>query len=261
MSHALLACRFTEDAVHFSATKDAAALPVAAWPQHALHGASGALFAYHTLRQFLDKGWADAYAITLPNHSLAQCQPWELARLLLPPPPPFHLRIRPRGSLTLGDKFSVEYSLYSKARPVACTRTGILLKAEGKEYCLLDPVFSLIEKMDAYKKAPLADADARMCWWRDLLDLVSDPAIIDNAALRSYKIARAEYFTVGISLRNGLRITPRLLANPHKNDSENSEEPDAGLVSATADKRFLDTLHRHPLRSRYTLGDAYFLTL
>lgn len=264
MPQALIACHFTEDTVQFFATKNESALPVAAWCQHALYGASGAPFSYNTLGQLLNKGWAneDEYSIITPNQYLAQCQPWELSALLLPQPSPLHLRLRPKGSLTLGQNFTVEYGFYSLARPVRFSRTGILLKSEGKEYCLLDPTFSLVTKIEEYKKTPLLDADARMRWWGEVLALVPDPAIIDDNILRSYKIARADFFTVNIqSVRDGLRITPRLLAAPRQSDNEDREELDTDLVTAAAHSRFLKDFHKLPLRCKYALGDGYFLTL
>ena len=110
-------------------------LPVEEWRSYEVRDKTGVLFSCNMIEQLCNKGWGTLTedAVTIPNRYMAKCQPWELAALALPPALPFHVRIHPRGSLTMGSKFAVEYAFHSLSQPVSFTRTGIMVKAEGKE--------------------------------------------------------------------------------------------------------------------------------
>lgn len=260
-----LCCQFTDDHVQFSVMQGGDLLPVNTWRTHEVRNKSGALFSYNMLEQLCNKGWATLTenTATILNQYMAKCQPWELAALALPPALPLHLRIHPRGSLSTGSKFTVEYAFHALSRPVVFSRTGIRVKAEGKKYCLLDPNYSIVVKIDAYRMSPLTEPGDRMHWWADLLDLVSEPdPVIENKALRSYKIARAYHFTVSIqSIRGDLRITPCLLAEAPTQESEDDNTRENQLLTPCAHAAFVKNFERQPLRNKYSLEDGCFLTL
>jgi hypothetical protein len=138
-----------------------------------------------------------------------------------------------------------------------------MVKAEGKEYCLLDPNYSIITKIDAYRTDPLPDPQDRMFWWAELLDLMCKPdEVIDNKALRSYKIARAYHFTVSIqSIRGDLRITPRLLAEVPTHENEDGSTQENKILPSQAHATFVKDFEQHPLRTQYALGSGYFISL
>lgn len=257
--------QFTDEHVQFSVARDEEMLPVGAWRTYEVRNRTGALFSHNMLEQLCNKGWATLTedTVTILNRHMAKCQPWELAALALPPALPFHLRIHPRGSLTTGSKFAVEYAFHALSRPVLLTRTGIMVKAEGKEYCLLDPNYSIVTKIDAYKLAPLTDPKDRMPWWAELLDLVCEPdEVIENKALRSYKIARAYHFTVSIqSIRGDLRITPRLLAEVPTHENEDGSTLENKILPPQAHATFIKDFEQLPLRTQYSLGSGYFISL
>lgn len=239
--------------------------PWGAWRTYEVRNKTGALFSCAMLEQFCNKGWATLTedTVTVLNRHMAKCQPWELAALALPPALPYHLRIHPRGTLTTGSKFAVEYAFHALSRPVLHTRTGIQVKAEGKEYCLLDPNYSIVTKIDAYRTDPLTDPQDRMPWWAELLDLVANPDdVIENKALRSYKIARAYHFTVSIqSIRGDLRITPCLLAEVPTHENEDGNTLENKILPPQAHAIFVKNFEQQPLRSQYSLGGGYFISL
>ena len=260
-----LCYQFADEHVQFSVARGEDLLPVGAWRTYEVRNKTGALFSYNMLEQLCNKGWATLAedTVTILNRHMANCQPWELAALALPPALPFHLRIHPRGSLTVGSKFAVEYAFHALSRPVLFTRTGILVRAEGKEFCLLNPSYSVVTKIDAYKLAPLTDPQDRMPWWAELLDLVSDPdEAIENRALRSYKIARAYHFTVSIqSIRGDLRITPRLLAEVPTHENEDGSTLENEILPPQKHAIFVKNFEQLPLRTQYSLGSGYFISL
>lgn len=257
--------KFTDEYMQFSVARGEDMLPVGAWRTYEVRNRAGALFSYNMLEQLCNKGWATLTenTVTILNRHMAKCQPWELAALALPPALPFHLRVHPRGSLTIGSKFAVEYAFHALSRPILFTRTGIMVKAEGKEYCLLDPNYSIITKIDAYRTDPLTDPQDRMFWWAELLDLMCKPdEVIDNKALRSYKIARAYHFTVSIqSIRGDLRITPRLLAEVPTHENEDGSTQENKILPPQAHATFVKDFEQHPLRTQYALGSGYFISL
>lgn len=265
MKPSQLCCQFTDDHVQFSITRGGTPLPMKAWRTHEVRNEAGALFSCNMLEQLCNKGWATLTenTATILNQHMAKCQPWELAALALPPALPLHLRVHPRGSLSTGNKFTVEYAFHALSRPVMFFRTGIKVNAEGKEYCLLDPNYSIIVKIDAYRKSPLNEPGDRMHWWAEMLDLISEPdKVIENKALRSYKIARAYHFTVSIqSIRGDLRITPCLLAKAPEQENDEGKAPENQILPSRAHATFVDNFVRLPLRNKYALVDGYFLTL
>lgn len=260
-----LCYQFTDDHVQLSVARGEDILPVGAWRTYEVRNKTGALFSCAMLEQFCNKGWATLTedTVTVLNRHMAKCQPWELAALALPPALPYHLRIHPRGTLTTGSKFAVEYAFHALSRPVLHTRTGIQVKAEGKEYCLLDPNYSIVTKIDAYRTDPLTDPQDRMPWWAELLDLVANPDdVIENKALRSYKIARAYHFTVSIqSIRGDLRITPCLLAEVPTHENEDGNTLENKILPPQAHAIFVKNFEQQPLRSQYSLGGGYFISL
>lgn len=260
-----LCYQFTDEHVQFSVARGEDMLPMGAWHTYEVRNKTGALFSCNMLEQLCNKGWATLTedTVTILNRHMAKCQPWELAALALPPALPFHLRIHPRGSLTTGSKFAVEYAFHALSRPVLFTRTGIMVKAEGKEYCLLDPDYSIVTKIDDYKLAPLTDPKSRVPWWAELLDLVCEPdEVIENKALRSYKIARAHHFTVGIqSIRGDLRITPRLLAEASAQENEDGSTSENKLLPPQAHAIFVKNFEQLPMRAQYALEGGYFISL
>ena len=260
-----LCCQFTDDHVQFSVARGEDMLPVEEWRSYEVRDKTGVLFSCNMLEQLCNKGWATLTenTVTILNQHMAKCLPWELAALALPPALPFHLRIHPRGSLTMGSKFAVEYAFHALSRPISFTRTGIMVKAEGKGYCLLDPNYSIVTKIDAYRTDPLTDPQDRMPWWADLLDLVADPdEVIENKALRSYKIARAYHFTVSIqSIRGDLRITPRLLAEVPTHENEDGSTLENKILPPQAHAIFVKNFEQLPLRTQYSLGGGYFISL
>ena len=260
-----LCYQFTDDHVQLSVARGEDILPVGAWRTYEVRNKTGALFSCAMLEQFCNKGWATLTedTVTVLNRHMAKCQPWELAALALPPALPYHLRIHPRSTLTTGSKFAVEYAFHALSRPVLHTRTGIQVKAEGKEYCLLDPNYSIVTKIDAYRTDPLTDPQDRMPWWAELLDLVANPDdVIENKALRSYKIARAYHFTVSIqSIRGDLRITPCLLAEVPTHENEDGNTLENKILPPQAHAIFVKNFEQQPLRSQYSLGGGYFISL
>lgn len=109
MNSCQLCCQFTDEYVQLSVARSEEKLPVVAWHTHEVRNRTGVLFSSNMLEQLCNKGWVTLTedTITIPNRYMAKCQPWELAALALPPALPFHVRIHPRGSLTMGSKFAV----------------------------------------------------------------------------------------------------------------------------------------------------------
>lgn len=102
-----------------------------------------------------------------------------------------------------------------------------------------------------------------MPWWAELLDLVANPDdVIENKALRSYKIARAYHFTVSIqSIRGDLRITPCLLAEVPTHENEDGNTLENKILPPQAHAIFVKNFEQQPLRSQYSLGGGYFISL
>lgn len=87
-------------------------------------------------------------------------------------------------------------------------RNGVILEMKGETYLLLDPLYSLIEGMNAFNETPPVDMDGRMLRWAELKPLLPDDAVVDNS-LRSMNIVRADSFT--LDLDDGGEFSPQLL--------------------------------------------------
>lgn len=147
--------------------------------------------------------------VMVPNDRVAALDEVQLGQLGLPSAAPLRLKISGAGILA-SPSFRFNYQfIKSDGGPVmGLRRDGALLFFGGKSYTLLDPLFQLVEGMDAFNATPPTQMDDRMHRWAQLKPLLPEDAVVDNA-LRSMNVVRADAFSLDLDASG--QISPVLL--------------------------------------------------
>ena len=148
---------------------------------------------------------------------------------------------------------------------LGATRNGAIITWNDDEYILSDPLFSVVELLQAYKSAPIADMDERFLWWSQVRELLPEDVDVGNF-LKTINIVRPESFTLDFGDENGeLQLTPRFVYQSEKNEdqpeSDDEKEP-LDIISPAAQDDFNATFRRHSVtNARYALSDRWYVVL
>ena len=200
--------------------------------------------------------------ISVPDAQVAAFDALELRRLGLPQAAPFRLEIRGVGILS-SPRFRFQHRLVTtEGRPVlGATRDGVLLAAARTDYLLLDPLYSLIEGMEAFNATPPENLDERFLRWAELKALLPEDALIDQH-LRSMNIVRADAFTLDAS--DDQLILPVPLSRTRASDEPPWQDEDLYAESLPADplRSFSDRFSLLPGgQARYALDGSWYVVL
>ena len=201
--------------------------------------------------------------IFVPNEILAAMNEQQTAQLGLPTSAPVRLSIKGQGILT-SPSFRFQHQLVkSDGTPImGLKRDGVLLKLSGVNYLLLDPLFSLIEGMDAFNDTPPEDMDNRMLRWANLKPLLPDNALVEKG-LKSINIVRADSFTLDID--DSGEFSPQLFHKRSKQKNVDSlEDPGIGQpVLPSAAQRDFEKRFRRQAKARrhYTTAGNWFVVV
>jgi SNF2 family DNA or RNA helicase len=185
----------------------------------------------------------------------------EVKQLGLPAPSQCKIKIKSKGLISQTG-FVIGYTLLrSDGRPfLGMKRNGVFIKVSGKTEILLDPIFSLIDKMDAFNQTQIADRDERFLAWGEIQELLPQDAIIDGQ-LNNITIYRADRFTLDINSGGG--FNPVLI----KSDEEKgwADETQADIHYAVPKKRQSEFEKQFKnwanVKNNYPIGQGTYVVL
>jgi superfamily II DNA or RNA helicase len=242
---------------------DGASVPVTDWGAAPVTTARGS-GSVAPLLALLEDGWvepAEEHQVLVPHAKVAALSHAQTGQLGLPPVAPFVLNIQGKGVLS-SPRFRFQYQLQNAAGvPVMGTqRNGALLRAGSASYTLLDPLFSLIEGMEAYNVTPEANIDERFAAWQRLQALLPEDALVDRN-LKSMNITRADAVTLDPGADE--QFDPVLLAQPRLSAEEverGEHAPPAELLPPAAHQSFAERFQRFSgAQRRYALSGNWFV--
>lgn len=260
MKIAFLKWQNTDEGCRFSVVDSTkTSVPISYWGQFGIQhqggsGAVGPLLVRHNNNDIAQS----ETEITLSYKQIASLDNNEIAQLGLPAVAPFRLQVRGKGQLARPN-FEINYTLLTvKGKPaLGLKRAGAFCKFAGKDYTLLDPLFSLIEGIEEYKSKTFKDIDEQMVSWGKLQKKLPEDAIVDNQ-LQTVTIIRADRFTLDIHDNN--HFSPVLMDAKDDSDDETAQPenvlPDArqGIFSSQFSRR-------QEARSHYALGSGWYVVV
>lgn len=204
---------------------------------------------------------SDNVTLLCSDQFIASLTEIEVMHLGLPSPSQCRLQIKGKGLISQSG-FSLQYKLLrNDGRPfMGVKRKGVILKAAGKETLVLDPLYTLMEKIDAYELSPAADMDERFVRWGEIQELLPEEAIVDGQ-LNHITICRADRITLDVKATG--RFEPVLIKpNPEKeldiqgqSDVENAVPP---AKQREFEKQFSN---RQQVRTNYAVGGNTYVVL
>lgn len=250
--------------VQFSLTgEDDQAYPISTWgaiPVVTDHGAGSVAPLIGLLEDGVVEPSDDA-EIFVPHVVIATLNTTQIHQLGLPPAAPYILNIQGKGVLS-SPRFRFRYQLQnSSGVPVmGAQRNGVLMQVGSASYTLLDPLFSLIEGMEAYNATPETDIDERFAVWQRLQALLPEDALVDRN-LKSMNITRADAVTLNPCADD--QFDPVFLAQSQlsSDDDERGEQPlPSELLPPAAHQSFADRFQRFSgAQRRYALSGNWFV--
>jgi hypothetical protein len=150
------------------------------------------------------KGIVSDAAIFLPNATIASLSDGQVRSLNLPPVAPFVLEIRAHGVMADAE-FSLDTRWYrqdGRPIPVAAPR-GAELNVSGERYVVLDPLYTILERIRMFNADPPRSLDAKMAFWGDLRSLTGGGqdqgcVIRPDRYLDNMRVYRATRFTLDL---------------------------------------------------------------
>ena len=258
------------EGVIFKCTESARDIPVGDWGRKEVIISSGISARLGPLNLLLEEETAkednSGFSVHIPHAALAKLENWELLGLDLPSMAPFRLLIQTHGTLT-SDRFKVDYGFsHFDSLPVyGAERQGSFITAAGKQYLLLEPLYSVVELLDQYTKSPISAMDQRFLWWAKVKELLPEDTEINNF-LKNINIVRPEHFTVDIGLKNGeIIITPRFIMprdGSLDETCEAQEDEPLSLIPPVVHEDFLSYFKQHSVaKMRYALSGNWFVVV
>ncbi|MDF1553869.1 MAG: DEAD/DEAH box helicase [Deferrisomatales bacterium] len=141
-------------------------------------------------------------------------------------------------------------------------REGVLLSVGAKQYTVLDPLYSLLEGMQAFNATPPEEMDQRFLHWADLKALLPEDAVVDNQ-LRSMNVVRADSFTLDLDDAGG--FDPLLLSRPPVSPEtmEDADRIGGSPVLPDAPQREFSRRFKasSEAKGRYVAGNNWFVVV
>lgn len=255
--------------MHFTCTERDNLLPVNEWGRHEIITAENKTGSVGALLLSLDSESSelrDSFCIKVPHKTIANFEAHHLQQLGLPKPSMFRLHIRGEGNLAHPDfRFHFHFARINGQPLLNPSRFGSFLTDGTSQTVLLDPIFSLAEKMDTYNELPEEDMDARFLAWGEIKELLPDNVIVDNY-LSAIKVAPADAFTLEITGSNSLDFNPILVQGTI--DTSNEDIPQEKKPSfrpllppehqQAFNKKFWKS---KSVRNHYAIGNGWFIAI
>jgi len=203
--------------------------------------------------------------VHVPFANIASLSQKEIADLCLPPLLPITISL-PAPKETISEEgFHLQYRLYNmEGRPTYIEkRTGVIVEVSGSTYTLLDPIFSIIEKIDDSNRKNNTSLDERFLLLGKIKELLPPDTHIDPY-LKEINAVFPEGFTIRpfINEHDEVDLDP-IPVFFHKSQDEYSpfEDKQVGqpLPPINQDKFSKHFRERNKVNLRYSAGGSWYI--
>ena len=206
----------------------------------------------------------DGDGLQVPWTAVARLSEEELRNLGLPDPAPFALEVGAAGAIH-SPGFAIHCSFVHQGRRIlGAERQGAWLRVAGRDYILLDPLYSIVEAIADYGTATGDDLEKRMLHWGRIAEQLPAEAIQDGH-LRELRFVVASAFEIDPFVNEaGEPDLDPVVGRGTKRENEVGEEETA-FERLLPEARQRDFARRfrglRNVASRYTLPGNTFVVL
>ncbi|MFC1234400.1 DEAD/DEAH box helicase [Vibrio sp. F74] len=199
--------------------------------------------------------------ISCSENFIATLTELEVQKLCLPPVSHTRVKIVAKGLISQPD-FQLSYRLMTpEGRSIMGAKvSGISLKLRGQTELILEPLYSIINKIDQFNNANTSDRDEKFVRWGEIKELLPEESIVDGQ-LQDITICRADRVTLDVKehgVFNPLLIKP---SNSKDWDVQGQSDVDYAIPKAKQ-KQFEDQFKTwSTTRSNYAVGNGVYVVL
>jgi hypothetical protein len=209
--------------------------------------------------------------IFLPASTVASLSDAQVRALNLPEPAPFILELRAKG--TLSDpafRFETRWYRQDGRQLSIATVRGVELNTSGEHYLLLNPLFTVLQRIKEFNANPPSALDQRMQFWGELRQLMGAEAaseIKPDRYLENMRVYRATKFTLNLETKpdGSIDFDPILLADetavrPNDADVPEDEHEPGSLLPPIANEKFSARFREHTAaRPQYAVDGGIYV--
>ncbi|MDW3048242.1 DEAD/DEAH box helicase [Vibrio sp. Vb1554] len=253
----------TEDAFLFQVKQDGIVLPPCQWSKFNLTADETPVVIdplFRTSYEYSSPQVTES-GILCPDDFIATLTELETQKLCLPPVSHARVKIVAKGLISQPG-FQLSYRLMTpEGRPIMGAKiSGITLKLRGQTELILDPLYSIITKIDQFNSINISDRDERFVRWGEIKELLPDDSVVDGQ-LQDITICRADRVTLDIKehgLFNPLLIKP----NPTKDWDIQGQSDVEYAIPKARQTQFEDQFKTwSTTRSNYAIGSGVYVVL
>ncbi|RKF22288.1 DEAD/DEAH box helicase [Alginatibacterium sediminis] len=185
----------------------------------------------------------------------------EIQKLALPQVSHARLKIVANGLISQAD-FSLSYRLMTAdARPIMGAKvSGIQLSSRRHTELILDPLYSIISKIEQFNNTFVSDRDERFICWGQIKELLPEESIVDGQ-LQSITICRADRVTLDVK-EHGVFAPLLIKPNSSKDWDVQSQSDIEYAVPKARQSQFEDQFKSwSTTRSNYAIGNGTYVVL
>jgi hypothetical protein len=217
------------------------------------------------------KGELSSEGIFLPVATVAALGDAQVRALNLPEPAPFILELRAKGTLS-DPAFRFETRWYrqdGRQLSIVAVR-GVELNTSGERYLLLDPLFTVLQRVKWFNANPPATLDQRMQFWGELRQLMGGDVGVEikpDRYLDNMRVYRATKFTLGLETKpdgsidfDPILLSDGLSARPTDADIPEDEHEPGSLLPPVANEKFAARFREHAAsRPQYAVDGGVYV--
>ncbi|NNN43486.1 MULTISPECIES: DEAD/DEAH box helicase [unclassified Vibrio] len=199
--------------------------------------------------------------ITCSDQFIASLTEVEIQKLCLPPVSHAKVKIVAKGLISQPN-FQLSYRLMApEGRPMMGAKVaGIELKHRGQTELILDPLYSIITKIDQFNSTNILDQDERFVRWGEIKELLPDDSVVDGQ-LQNITICRADRVTLDIK-EHGIFNPLLIKSNPTKDWDIQGQSDVEYAIPKARQKKFEDHFKAwSTTRSNYAIGNGVYVVL
>lgn len=260
---AQLTWKKNDDGFLFKVNHEGLVLPPSQWSRYSLITGDT-----HVVVDPLFRGIADIPAPYISNSGIACSDKFiasltelEIQKLCLPPVSHAKVKIVATGLISQ-PSFQLSYRLMTpEGRSIMGAKvSGIELKHRGQTELILDPLYSIITKIEQFNSINILDHDEKFVRWGEIKELLPDDSIVDDQ-LKNITICRADRVTLDIK-EHGV-FNPLLIKSNSTKDWDIQSQSDVEYaIPKTRQAKFEDQFKSWTTtRSNYAIGDGVYVVL